>query len=308
MTKIKQPADRFDWDDLRVFLAIYRQQTVRSAAKTLGVSHSTTFRRIANLETKLGARLFDRTPEGFILTAAGERALEHAERIEGDVIGLERDVFGQDTRLAGPIRITLPPPIAQFLVMPHLVEFGRLYPEIEIEMESTYAFTDLSRRDADIAIRVSRAPDDYLVGRRLPDMAEAVYATPEYVARHTFTGDDPTARWIGWRDKEKVPNWIKKSNYPRCQTHWRLPNMLVQLEAAKAGLGMGIVSCFIGDMEPTLMRVPPGELYQSMPGWVLTHPDLRTTERVRVCVRFLVEAINSHEALITGQCPRFRAN
>ncbi len=304
MAKIRQPMHRFDWDDLRVFLAIYRRQSVRSAAKLLGVSHSTASRRLENLETELGARLFDRTPDGFILTVAGERALVRSERIEDDMIGLERDAFGQDTRLSGPIRITMPPPIAQFLVLPHLVEFGRLYPEIEIEMESTYEFTDLSRRDADIAIRISRAPEDYLVGRRLPDLAEAVYATPEYVAKHTFTGDAPTARWIGWRNLEKFPKWIKKSDYPRCQTHWHLPNMLVHLEGAKAGLGMTIVSCFIGDKEPALIRVPPGKIYQSMPGWVLTHPDLKTTERVRVCVRFLVEAIKSHEALITGRRPR----
>ncbi|MCZ6589396.1 MAG: LysR family transcriptional regulator [Alphaproteobacteria bacterium] len=293
----------FDWDDLRVFLAVYRRRSVRSAARSLAVSHSTASRRLENLETKLGAKLFHRSPEGFIPTTAGEMVLERADRIETETFGLERDVFGHDTRLSGPIRITVPPPVAQYLIMPHLADFGRLYPEIEIEMVSTYDFSDLARRDADIAIRFAREPESYLVGRRLPDAAEAVYATPEYVEQHSFEGDTPTARWIGWRDLEEFPKWVKKSDYPRCPTHWRLPDMLLQLEAAKAGLGMAIVSCFVGDKEPSLTRVPPGGIYQSMPGWVLTHPDLRTTERVRACVRFLVDAINSHEALITGQLP-----
>ena len=295
--------DGFDWNDLRVFLAIARARSIRSAAKALRVSHSTVSRRLDVLERDLGVRLFDRLPDGFVPSAAGERVLAHAESVETQLFGLEREVLGRDAELAGAVQITLPPPLAR-LLMPDLVRFGEQFPGIDVELVSTYELVDLTRRDADIAIRFGREPEPWLLGRRLPDFAEAIYATPDYVERHTFAGTAPTARWIGWRGDGARPDWTKAMPHPDCPARWQVDDLLVQVEAARAGLGMTVIPCWIGDTDPDLVRVPPGDIAQRRPGWILTHPDLRTSERVRTTVRFLVDALRGYEPMMAGRRPR----
>jgi len=291
----------FEWDDLRVFLAILRGRSVRAASKLMGVSHSTVSRRLQAMESQLGIKLFVRQPEGFVLTNVGEAMVERAERVESEILSLEREIFGRDTSLSGPIRISMPPHVAQNLVMPHIAEFAALYPDIEIEIDATYDVANLSRRNADIAIRFQVEPDDNLVGHRLPDFANSVYATPDYIAKHCFTGQEPTGCWVGWETKETLARWRLNSPYANCKVHHCVSDPQAQLEAVKEGLGFAYLFCFMADSEPRLIRIP-GEITQILvPAWVLTHPDLISTERVRVCVRFLVDAIFKHERQLRGQ-------
>ncbi len=290
----------FQWNDLKVFLALYRARSIRQAAHALQVSHSTILRRIEALESDLDARLFDRTPDGFVLTSVGEHVLEHAKRVETEMLTMSRQVFGQNSALAGVVRITMPPPLTQHLLMPHLAEFQALYPLIELQIVSSYGYSNLSRRDADVAIRFSASPDDHLVGRRLPDFAYAVYATPDYIAAHAFEGADATARWLGWQGDGRHPEWRRNTPFPNCEAHLQVGDVLAQQAAARAGLGMAILPCWLADRDPYLQRVPPATVVQTRPGWVLTHPDLRTTERVRTTVRFIVDALQTHQDLISG--------
>ncbi len=300
---LEKGMSQFEWSDLRIFLAVSRGRSVRSGAKLLGVSHSTVSRRLVAMENALGARLFERRPEGYFLTAAGENILPGAERIETEIIGMQTEVFGQDARLSGPVRISMPPILAQRLVMPHLKRFADLYPEIELEIISSYTLSDMSRRNADIAVRFQDSPDPFLFGRRLPEFADSIYAHPDYVADHRFTGENATAKWLGWGDGLDLPAWVKDTPFPTLRVGHECPDPLAQVEAAKAGLGVAILPCFVGDATPELMRVPDAGVYKSRQGWVLTHPDLKTTERVRTCVRFLVDAIQGHAELVTGaQC------
>lgn len=216
----------FDWDDLRVFLALHRGRSVRAASRALRVSHSTISRRIDGLEAAMGARLFDRLPSGFTPTPAGEAMLERAERVETDLLGLEREITGRDARLSGPIRVSLTPIVAQHLLMPHLAAFAGAYPDIEMRVSASYEIADLGRREADVAVRFSAQPDDHLVGRRLPDFADAAFATPDYVAAHRFEGPNAAARWIGWDDVEPIPNGCARGRIPivglagRSPTRW----------------------------------------------------------------------------------------
>lgn len=290
----------FEWSDLKVFLAITRGRSVRAGAKLIGVSHSTVSRRLSAMEAALGARLFDRRPEGYFLTPLGEQILPRAERVEGEVLGLQTDVLGRDAALAGPIRISMPPVFAQYLIMPHLKRFSDKYPDVTLEVISSYSLTDMSRRNADIAVRFQEAPDPNLFGRRLPPFGDSIYATADYIAEHSFTGDAPTARWLGWGDGEDSPGWVADTPFPNMQVGHECPDPLAQLEAARAGLGVAILPCFVGDPDPGLNRVHGAGTYKSRIGWVLTHPDLKTTERVRTCVRFLVEAVESHAGLVAG--------
>ena len=171
-----------DWNDLRSFLAIARAGSLQGAARILGVNHSTVFRRLNALEARLKVRLFDRSARGYGLTGAGEHMLASAERVEDEILGLERRLLGGDVRLAGTLRVTTTDTLAHGLLGPHLRAFQAAYPAIELELVTGNAFFDLSKREADVALRPSRHPGDAMVGRRLGEIAVALYGTPDYLA------------------------------------------------------------------------------------------------------------------------------
>lgn len=289
-----------DWGDLRIFLAVHRGKSIRAAAKTLNFSHSTVSRRLASMEGDLGAKLFTRSTEGLVATAVADAVLGRAEHVEAEVLALEREVQGQDIKLSGPVRVTMTPPIAQSLIMPHLAEFAERYPDIDLEIISTYALADMSRHHADIAIRFQEKPDEHLFGRRWPAFGDSVYASPTYIEKHSFTGPNPTAKWLGWGDSARDSDWFRARPFPRCAIHHEVPEIYAQIEAAKAGLGMGLLPCFLADPAPGLVRVHGAGVVRKRQGWILTHPDLKTSERVRVCVRFLMDAVAEHQNLVTG--------
>lgn len=290
----------FEWDDLRIFLAIQRGRSVRAASKLLDVSHSTVSRRLSAMEDQTGVNLFVRKPEGFVLTEIGEAMVERAERVESEILSMEREVFGRDAKLAGPVRISTPPLLAQHLLMPILAEFAKLYPEIEIEVDATFDMADLRRRNADIAIRFQVQPEKSLVARRLPGFANAIYATPAYVNDHTFIGEDANATWIALGGKEVLAHWRSVSPYSGCKVHHIVTDMLAHLNAVKAGLGFGYLFCFLADTDPELELLQNSPTDKAITTWVVTHPDLASTERVRVCARYLTEAIWKMENKIRG--------
>ena len=143
-----------DWDDVRYFLAVARGGSVRAAAEGLGVNHSTVLRRIAQLEERLGARMFEKLPSGYRLTAAGEEILEFADQMEASSNRLETRVFGRDQSVRGLLRMTLAPILATHLLMPDFADFARLHPDIELEILSSGELANLTNREADVAIRV----------------------------------------------------------------------------------------------------------------------------------------------------------
>eukprot|EP00439_Symbiodinium_sp_Y106_P089322 s1_g1858.t1 len=288
------------WDDLKIFLALSRQGTVRKTAASLSISHSTVARRLDALEVQLGVRLFDRLRDGYALNSAGERILDYAQNVEREIFDLERSISGADSRLAGPIRMTTLPMMAS-LLLPILADFDKKYPEIDLEIFATNEVVDLSRRDADIAVRFSEEPEPWLVGRRLPPFANAAYATERYVGDHCFHGDAATARWIGWRGDGERPDWIQKTDFPDCPAHWQVNDPFAQQEAARADLGMALLPCWIGDRDPKLRRVPPGRVGLLSQAWILTHPDLRSSARVRTLVSFLASGIETHAQALMGE-------
>ncbi|WP_415919016.1 LysR family transcriptional regulator [Tateyamaria sp. SN6-1] len=292
---------RFDWESLRVFLAVARASSLRGGARSLGVGHSTVSRRLAELEADLGTKLFEKISHGLALTEVGERVLQHVEEVETEMFSLERSVMGRDSEPAGQVRLTLPPALAYSPLMTDLAAFAKLYPKIEVEIVTSYGMSDMSRRDADVAIRFTENPDDWLFGRRLPEFHDAVYATPDYIASHSFEGTTPTARWLGWTGDDTHPTWVKSMPHPNCPVHWRMGDITAQATAAREGLGMALLPCLVGDLDPVLERVPPGEIAYKRTAWVLTHPDLKSSERVRVFTRYLVERIAARRSVIQGE-------
>ncbi|MFV1985602.1 MAG: LysR family transcriptional regulator, partial [Thiohalomonadales bacterium] len=279
---------RMDWDDIRFFLAVARKNSIRGGSATLGVNHSTVSRRINSFEQKLDVRLFDRLPTGYILTPAGEDMLSSAERIEEEVNALDRKVLGRDAELNGQIRVTMPAPIVN-LITPDLVAFTKIYPGIELELLVSYEEFNLSKREADVAIRITNNPPDHLVGRKILKYTKSVYASKSYLKEYLTTRNSELLNWIGW-DSAIDDQWIKKSDFPNIKIQHLLPDAMAQLAAIKAGLGITILPCFMCEVEADLQRVPPAEIIPAWDIWLLTHKDLRDTTRIKTFMSFMTDA------------------
>ena len=290
-----------DWDDLRFFLAVARKGSIRAASAALAVNHSTVSRRINAFETKLGVRLFERLPTGYVLTAAGEEMVESTQRIEDEVVKLDRQVIGRDTQLKGILRVTMPAALATHLLAPDLAAFSSMYPGIQLELAISDEEFNLKKREADVAIRFTANPPDYLVGRSIVKPTKGIYASYRYLDQYTPDTHPEKMHWLGWEDSVPYPQWVKESDFPSTPVFHQTDNILVQLEIAKAGMGLTMLPCFMADPVPTLKRL---SLVTSFCGdiWILTHKDLRTTARVRAFTDFMVEAFERHRDLLEGRC------
>ena len=289
-----------DWDDLRLFLAVARAGSLSGAARELGVNHSTVFRRMNGFEERLGVRLFERLPSGYVLTPAGEETREAALRIEDEVATLGRKVSGQDLRLSGTIRITTIDMLALGLLPRHLAAFRAAYPGIELEVHLTNAALDLGRREADVALRVGNEPPEALIGRRVGRLAFAVYGSSEYCASRP---DVPLKRheWIGL-ESEHAPLARRFAKFlPDMKTIFRANSIAASIAAAQAGIGLAVLPCGLADPDPGLRRVADLPDDFALDLWLLTHEDLRRTARIRAFMDFLAEAIASEAALLGGR-------
>ena len=225
-----------NWDDVRLFLALAQHGSARAVAESLGMSHTTVSRRAAQLEASLGARLFDRDVGGYRLTGAGETLMQSALRAEDALLTAERQLQGRDAELSGEIRLTTSDVIANYLLMRDLVAFTNQYPEIDLNVLISYDAFDLGRREADVAIRFigrGRAPPEDLVGRKLGAAASCYYASKAYLAEHYPWTKGGGARWIGWNDEERFPDWVRESPFPELPAYGKFNNGMLQAEAAR---------------------------------------------------------------------------
>jgi len=292
---------RMDWDNLRFFLAVARKGSIRAASTTLSVNHSTVARRITSFEENLGVRLFERLPSGYVLTPAGEEMLKSAQQIEDEIVKLDRQVIGRDAQLVGSLRVTMPILLASHLLMPDIAAFTKTYPQIQLELAFSNEEFNLRKREADVAIRFTQSPPEYLVGREIISPSKGVYASDDYVATHDPIENPDKLHWLGWEDDK--PQWIKDSRFCASPVIHKADDMLAQLEAVKLGMGIAMLPCFIADQVPNLQRLeilnskgPCGNL------WMLTHQDLRATARVKAFTDFMLKAFEPHRDLLEGRC------
>ncbi len=291
---------RIDWDDLKLFTALARGGSVRAAATTLGVHHSTVTRRLDQFERLIGARLFDRTPDGLKLSEHGARLAIRADEVHGQFDAIERDLFGRDKRLEGRVRITFPDALGVGFLMREMAQFSARYPDIGLEFIASDAALNLGRREADVAIRVTATPPEHLVGRPLGKFALAVYASHEYLESHDPLGDAIHCNWIDWAAVGSFGQQIHAQLFPDMPSRAVCPNALLQLAAAEAGVGVALLPCALGDQSPLLDRVAPDEPIEGPPMWLLVHPDLRSAARVQAVTGWLAAAFARHEDLLVG--------
>jgi len=281
-----------EWSELKMVLAVGRAGSLSAAARVLGVDKSTVLRQITGLEKKLGVRLFERMPQGYLVTAAGEAAVAAAERIEQQVLTLERELVGQDLRLQGNIRLTAPEGIAYHLLTPLLAEFCQRNPAIHIELITTNTALVLDRREADLAVRVTRTPPDRSLGRKIADFNFAIYGSRDYCRQHRALA--PAAmQWVAIADEVDwlVPLIWKKKEQARLRLVLTCTSTLGAVQAIRQGMGVGLLPCFLGAAQQDLQRLgePLPELASEL--WVLTHPDLRQTARVRALMTFIQQGL-----------------
>ena len=293
-----------NWDDTRLFLALTRNGSARAAAADLGISHSTLTRRMDQLESALGVRLFDRDVRGYRLTGAGEVMMKSAVRAEDALLTAERQLQGRDAQLTGEIRLTTSNIIAVHLIMDDLVKFTRQYPDIDLNVLISYDLFNLSRREADVAVRLLRldsSPPEDLIGRKLATIKSCYYANEAYLAENNPRSADSAARWIGWDDIERFPAWVKASPFPNLPVYGRLNDVALQAEAARCGMGLTVLPCFFGDNVEGLRRIPDCEPYLSFDLWMLSHPDLRDAARMRTFRAFVAAMIDRKKAGLAGE-------
>lgn len=294
--------ERLDWDGIKTFHALAQNRSVRAAASALGIHHSTVSRRIDTLELQLNARLFDRQPEGFVLTLAGERLRTAAAAIDSQLVEVQRELAGTDNDLSGRLLVTMAEPLLTLLFAPRLNEFAAAYPNLELGLLPTMNLLDVSRREADIAIRMDNNPPETLIGRRLFPYAKAAYANPAYLEAIQFDDDPSAARWLGWQVTDGPhPAWVAETEFPELPCWGAFPEPASQLAAARAGLGLTEHACFMADRDPQLVRVGRRPPQPARDIWILSHTDLRGTARVRAFTDFADRIIRDAEGPLTGQ-------
>lgn len=272
------------WDDMCLVHAIADVGTLSGAARVLHVSHPTAFRRLNRLERKMGVRFFDRARDGYTATAAAEEVSGLVRRLRTDVLAVERRIVGRDLRPSGTLRITTTDTLLFGWLSPGLREFRRAYPDIRLELVVSNDVFSLSKREADIAVRPAHNPDESLVGRRIGTIAQAPYMAKTLATQVDNTEPLASIDWIGPDESMTYPaydRWLEQDDLvERCRI--RVNSVYGMLSAARAGLGVSVLPCYLGENDEQLSRVGGAIPSMATDLWILTHPDLRKTERIRV--------------------------
>lgn len=297
-----------DWNELRLVLAVQRAGSLTGAAVRLGVDHSTAFRRLKALEERLGVRLFERLPGGaYQATEAGVRMAAGAERMEDEVLALDRDISGRDHRLCGRLRITSSETLAYRRLTTLLAAFRKVHPGVVVELAVDNRVLSLSRREADIALRTIRPKEGDLWGRKLSGVAWALYAAPAYLeengGRLSSSGDLDRHALIGWEEATSgiaAADWLLRAT-PSERIVYRTNSVVNQLIAAKSGIGLALLPCYLGDDEAGVTRALP-EPIAELDGelWIVTHADLKGTARVRAFFDLVGEGLACAHELFEG--------
>lgn len=286
-----------NWDDVRLFLALAREGSLSAAARRLKVDHSTVARRISALEKNLGLRLFDRLARGYVLTEEGETLLTSAARMEAEALALERQASGRVT-MQGNVRVSTSPMLASLYLTPRLVDFRRQHPDIRIALSGSNRVVDLNRREADIALRLTKPGESGLIARRMGAVGFGLYASPTYLAAtrpkdYGFIGYDEVLGQISQQ------HWLEQQLDGR-PIVFLCSDMATMYHATCAGMGVAVLPHFAGSTDPKLRRVPADTHAPDREIWLLVHPDLRHAPRIRVVMDYLVALFTRDRGLLLG--------
>lgn len=296
---VRGVTESLEWSDLQFFLAVCEQGSIGAAAQALHVNHSTVLRRIASLERTLQARLFDRLPTGYALTGHGQELAAQLAGVSEQLDAAQRRVTGGDLQLGGTIRLTAPDTLVQGLLLPHLAGFRARHPQLRLELVVNNHFLNLTRREADVALRGSNRPPENLVGRRVGSLQTALYASPKYLKSLGAKAGLADYHWVGHDDALAhldSAKWLREQ-VAADRIALRVDSLVTLADAVAAGLGVGWLPCPLGEARRLRrLREPPPEFDTQL--WLLTHPDLRRVARVRALTDYLYEALLADARLL----------
>ncbi|TDU31725.1 LysR family transcriptional regulator [Panacagrimonas perspica] len=291
-----------DWNDLRFVLAIAQGGSLAAGARLLDMNISSVYRRLEGIEQTLGVKLFDRLRDRYRLTSAGQALAEAAERMDAEAREAARRVRGADERLEGPLRLSTGGGVAFHLLPRHLAAFTAEYPGIALEVGVTDEIVDLARRDVDVVIRDSPRAPEHLVGRKVARLGMAAYATHSVLARWGQEAPLDALPWLslecGFARLPEVKAQLRRASTSRIKL--RFDSVEAMRAAVVEGVGVGVLPCFIGDADVRLERVPGTYAPTDMHLWVLAHPDLRRSARVRAFLQFFGERLQGERDRILG--------
>ncbi len=295
-----------NWNDLKLVLAISRAGSLGGGAKLMGVNHSTAFRNLNAIEDKLGARLFERLQGGvYTPTAVGEQVARTAERMETEALALDREITGTDARLTGLVRVTASETLSFHMLLAQLVTLREVHPGITVEMLIDNRVLNLSRREADVALRVSRPGEPELFGKKLSNIAWTIYglagmAEPIGAKDLAALASNP---FVGWSEDVRgiaAADFLTEQVKPKAVSY-RSNSLINQYRAARAGMGLAILPCYLGDSDPSLIRVVP-DLLRTLQRelWIVTHEDLKATARIRAFLEVVGNGLAAQREVFEG--------
>ncbi|MES2635290.1 MAG: LysR family transcriptional regulator [Pseudomonadota bacterium] len=286
----------FDWRLIRSFLAALDNGSLLGAARVLGTTQPTVGRHIAELESQLGVVLFERTGRGLLPTDTAHRLEESARAMEVSAMQLSRSVSGAQEAITGSVRISASQPIACFVMPGVLAQMRSALPDVQVDLVSSNAVSNLLRREADIALRMVLPDQASLVTRRIAKVTLGAYAHRDYLRRrgtprqitdlgsHELVGND--------RD-EAILKGFAQFGFPvtRESFAFRTDDLVAYWEAVRAGLGVGFVADYLARMDSDLVAVLPMVKVPPLPIWLTVHREIRTNPRIRAVYDFLAAAV-----------------
>lgn len=275
-----------DWDDLRTVLALVRHGTLAGAGTELGVSYTTVARRVQRTEKDMGEVLFERLADGYRPTEAALLVAEYAERMEEEQVSLLRKIQGRDTRLAGPLVVTAPELLIGSHLAPVLDQFTRVHPEVDVKVRAGNDLLDLHKREADIAIRMQRAPDEPLKGLKLCQQQSASFANPK-VAHQIQRQPRGRIDWIVLESEPEIPKASLEA-YPNARVRMVCDDMVALIGAAQGGLGVVRMPFYLGRATPWLVQVPMLPPQPEPDIWAVAHEDIWRSAKVAAFRSMLV--------------------
>ena len=280
-----------EWSDLPIFLAIAREGTLGGAARKLGLSQPTMGRRLRALEEALAQKLLQRTPEGFVLTEEGTAVLPHAERMEDEALALQRRLTGEETELAGSLRVSCSEWFGTFMLAPVLAAFAKQYPKVMVELVTDARLYSLSRREADLAFRIKSFAETAVISRKLLRIPYALYGAKG--VRAPTLGDGEGHRLVTMDAAfAEMPDatWLKRV-LPRAEVAFRSNNREAQARLCQLGAGLAVLPCPLADSLDGLRKIDLGEAPPSRDTYVGYHRDLRRMPRLRALLDFVIEEL-----------------
>lgn len=295
-----------DWDDLRFVIAVADGGSAVAAAAALGVNATTVQRRIARFEQQNAIHLFERRQSGFTPTPECEALLSASKDIEERILGIQREILGRDSRLEGRLAVTTTDTFMYASMARHLVAFRQQHPNIVVDVTLTNTRLNLSRQDADVAIRPSNNPPENLVGQRVSGLALAIYAHKDFAAslpKQPKMSQLKTLPWVGAGDALKGSlawPWIKRT-VPQSAIVLTVDTFAGVSTAVANGAGVGLMPCILGDPHPMLARLnqPIEELETSI--WILTHPEIRSAAKIRAFMDFMTRSVRADKDQLEGK-------